>query len=116
MVVAGAAAAFVTAVRQNTNANVKYTFVSKEPKRKKGLDGGARKMQNKAKKKTDEEAREAYYQRLKGEKTFLRCKWPTEAEEDMDSTMAETGAETVTTHTTDTNTPTHTYHTYNTNL
>ena len=62
----------------------------KEPKRKKDLDGGARKMQNKVKKKTDEEAREAHYQRLKGETTFLGCKWSTEAEEDMDSTMVET--------------------------
>ena len=113
----GAAAAFAAAARQNKNANVKYTFVPKEPKRKKGLDGGVRKKQNKVKKKTDEEAREAHYQRLKGEKTFLGCKWPTEAAVDMDSTMTITGAEATTIHTTHTHTPTHATHTtqtYNT--
>ena len=96
----GAAAAFAAAARQNKNANVKYTFVPKEPKRKKGLDGGVRKKQKKVKKKTDEEAREAHYQRLKGEKTFLGCKWPTEAAEDTDSTVTITGAEATTIHTT----------------
>lgn len=81
----GAAVAFATTSRQNKNTYVKYTFVSKEPKRKKDLDDDTRKKQNKVKKKTNEESREDHYQRLKGEKTFLGYKWSTKTEEDMDT-------------------------------
>ena len=85
-----AAGAFAAAARRNTKVHIKYTFVPKKKKtHKKGLDK-CKKKKKRAKRKTNNEVRDKYYNKLNGERTFLGCKIATEPDETHDNTAIST--------------------------